>query len=171
MSKRTVSIAGKELLVNTIISVNHQNRRRESKECWSRLNQKREGVKRARRPSPEARRKSDCVNRELSVEEGPSDSWDHNRFKEGPSDRWDHNGFKELYPQEAPNRSPPPVNLSNSSSDQTSDSMPSSSDSSSSEDERGKKRKRRKRSRSRDDEKKSRRKSKKKKRRHKKQKS
>ena len=170
MSKKTVSIAGKELLVNTIISVNHQNRRRESKECWSKLNPRtrREVFKRPRRSnghrgsrssSPEVRRKSDHRIRELSIEEGPSD-------------RWDHNGFKELYPQEAPNRSPSPIDLSNSSSDEISDSTPSSSDSSSSEDERSKRRKRRKRSRSRDDEKKSKRKSKKKrKRRHKKQKS
>ena len=170
MSRKRVSVAGKELLVNTIISVNHQNRRRESKERWSKLNPRtgREVLKRLRRSnehcgsrssSPEVKRKSDLRIRELSVEEGPSD-------------RWDHNGFKELYPQEAPNRCPSPTDSSNSSSDETSDSTLSSSDSSSSEDERSKRRKRRKRSQSRDDEKKSKRKSKKKsKRRHKKQKS
>jgi hypothetical protein len=150
MSKK-VSKAGKELLVNTIRSVDYQNRVREEKECWKSLkpsprrkvfNDELCGQSRNTDPSP----RSSHSSRNHDLQRGRSRSSfniaeereRNRRLKEflqkrkevSGQDRWQNSGFRELYPQDGKE------STSESSSENVHSSASSSSSSSSGEDEK-----------------------------------
>ena len=130
MSKK-VSLAAKELLVNTIVAVNHQNRVLEEKECWGQLSSKtrrslmkrpletnsRRSDRSTKRPRPHSgdRRKGYNIDEERAYHEAIRQ---RQKAQKGPDETWGHSGFQELYPdQETPQPS-----LSGDRKNDTSDS-------------------------------------------------
>ena len=101
MSKKLVSRAGKDLLVNTIRSVDHQNRVLEEKECWKSLKPSTRrsvfkndfsGRRRSRSRSPRGR--------DELLEERNKNLRRKEKLKMEKDDVWGHDGFQELYPQQ-----------------------------------------------------------------------
>lgn len=105
-----MSRVGKDLLVNTIRSVDHQNRVLEEKECWKTLKpeETRKHVLKdlpSRSPGSRRDKRSRSPNK-MAEERERNRRWkeDLRRRKEiNGDDQWDHKGFHELYPRHSRN--------------------------------------------------------------------
>ena len=137
---KRVSRAGKDLLTNTIQSVEYQNRVLEERSCWRSLSH--DTRKRVLRQSPKRVRRDD-VSR-VRQNRGPESG-----SPAGASDKWDHSGFRELYPdRKVPSASPsiirPKADESSGSQTSSSSSLSDSSSSDSGDERRHRKRHKRK---------------------------
>ena len=136
---------GKDLLFNTIKSVDHQNRVLEEKEAWKSLSKTRAVSKK-----DVASHSRDSTSRDRSRDNGLKTTL--KRSLDTQKDRWAHDGYLELYPEERIKEDGKDIVIESCSS-QESDSSSSSSTSSTSCSSQERKRRKRKRGH-RDDEKK-----------------